>query len=167
MNLLIYLGLCIVILIMLIYIRMKDKQNDKRIERFETALNEAISESFIARKNIFEIKKNIDEIVELKDVFELNKLYELRDEMVNLKTELKELKIPSDLSKKIDNVIETKVKDMLSSLSELIRENMIKANEGELIIRSFKSGKSPQEISSRYKIDIERVEGVLSQNSLI
>lgn len=167
MDIAIYLGLCLVILIMLIYIRAKDKQNNKRIERFETALNEAISESFIARKNIFEIKKNMDEIVELKDVFELNKLYELRDEMVKLKTELKELKIPADLNKKIDNVIETKVKDMLSSLSELIRENMVKANEGELIIRAYKSGKTPQEISTRYKIELDRVESVLNQNSLI
>ena len=58
LNTMITLGLCVVILIILVVMYLKDKQADKKFERFEQVLTDNMQENFILKK---EIEKNTKE----------------------------------------------------------------------------------------------------------
>ena len=58
LNTIIVLGLCVVILIILVVMYLKDKQADKKFERFEQVLTDNMQENFILKKEIEKIKKH-------------------------------------------------------------------------------------------------------------
>ncbi|MBP3207529.1 MAG: hypothetical protein J6M21_04600 [Campylobacter sp.] len=60
LNTIIVLGLCVVILIILVVMYLKDKQADKKFERFEQVLTDNMQENFILKKEIEKIKDTID-----------------------------------------------------------------------------------------------------------
>ncbi|MBR7047582.1 MAG: hypothetical protein IKI43_04385 [Campylobacter sp.] len=60
LNTIIVLGLCVVILIILVVMYLKDKQADKKFERFEQVLTDNMQENFILKKEIEKIKETID-----------------------------------------------------------------------------------------------------------
>ncbi|MBR4140529.1 MAG: hypothetical protein IKR42_01980 [Campylobacter sp.] len=60
LNTMITLGLCVVILIILVVMYLKDKQADKKFERFEQVLTDNMQENFILKKEIEKIKETID-----------------------------------------------------------------------------------------------------------
>ena len=60
LNTIIVLGLCVVILIILVVMYLKDKQADKKFERFEQVLTDNMQENFILKKEIENIKETID-----------------------------------------------------------------------------------------------------------
>ncbi len=60
LNTMITLGLCVVILIILVIMYIKDRQADKKFERFEQVLTDNMQENFILKKEIEKIKETID-----------------------------------------------------------------------------------------------------------
>ena len=60
LNTIIVLGLCVVILIILVIMYIKDRQADKKFERFEQVLTDNMQENFILKKEIEKIKETID-----------------------------------------------------------------------------------------------------------
>ena len=60
LNTIIVLGLCVVILIILVVMYLKDRQADKKFERFEQVLTDNMQENFILKKEIEKIKETID-----------------------------------------------------------------------------------------------------------
>ena len=60
LNTMITLGLCVVILIILVVMYIKDRQADKKFERFEQVLTDNMQENFILKKEIEKIKETID-----------------------------------------------------------------------------------------------------------
>ena len=60
LNTIIVLGLCVVILIILVVMYLKDKQADKKFERFEQVLTDNMQENFILKKEIEKLKETID-----------------------------------------------------------------------------------------------------------
>ncbi|MBQ7270649.1 MAG: hypothetical protein IJR18_03070 [Campylobacter sp.] len=60
LNTIIVLGLCVVILIILVVMYLKDKQADKKFERFEQVLTDNMQENFILKKEMEKIKETID-----------------------------------------------------------------------------------------------------------
>ena len=60
LNTIIVLGLCVVILIILVVMYIKDRQADKKFERFEQVLTDNMQENFILKKEIEKIKETID-----------------------------------------------------------------------------------------------------------
>ena len=73
LNTIIVLGLCVVILIILVVMYLKDKQADKKFERFEQVLTDNMQENFI-------LKKEIEKIKEAIDAMDLGKFGEVIDE---------------------------------------------------------------------------------------
>lgn len=73
LNTIIVLGLCVVILIILVVMYLKDKQADKKFERFEQVLTDNMQENFILKKEIEKIKETID-------AMDLSKFGEVIDE---------------------------------------------------------------------------------------
>lgn len=73
LNTIIVLGLCVVILIILVVMYLKDKQADKKFERFEQVLTDNMQENFI-------LKKEIEKIKETLDTMDLGKFGEVIDE---------------------------------------------------------------------------------------
>ena len=73
LNTIIVLGLCVVILIILVVMYLKDKQADKKFERFEQVLTDNMQENFI-------LKKEIEKIKEMIDAMDLGKFGEVIDE---------------------------------------------------------------------------------------
>ena len=60
LNVVIISGLCIVILIVLALMYLKDKQTDKKLERFEQVLTDTMQNNFILKKEIEKIKDQLD-----------------------------------------------------------------------------------------------------------
>ena len=73
LNTIIVLGLCVVIWIILVVMYLKDKQADKKFERFEQVLTDNMQENFI-------LKKEIEKIKETLDTMDLGKFGEVIDE---------------------------------------------------------------------------------------
>lgn len=73
LNTMITLGLCVVILIILVIMYIKDRQADKKFERFEQVLTDNMQENFI-------LKKEIEKMKETLDTMDLSKFGEVIDE---------------------------------------------------------------------------------------
>lgn len=58
-NDIILLGICVVILILIIFFYIKDRGADKKFERFDLIITENMQEIFLLKKEIAELKKNI------------------------------------------------------------------------------------------------------------
>ena len=73
LNTMITLGLCVVILVILVVMYIKDRQADKKFERFEQVLTNNMQENFI-------LKKEIEKMKETLDTMDLSKFGEVIDE---------------------------------------------------------------------------------------
>ena len=60
LNTIIILGLCVVIFLMFFVIYFKDKQADKKFERFDQVLTDAMQENYLLKKKVEELKEMID-----------------------------------------------------------------------------------------------------------
>ncbi|MCI6989539.1 MAG: hypothetical protein MR902_08325 [Campylobacter sp.] len=56
-NDIILLGICVVILILIIFFYIKDRGSDKKFERFDLIITENMQEIFLLKKEIAELKK--------------------------------------------------------------------------------------------------------------
>ncbi|NLY03970.1 MAG: hypothetical protein GXZ15_03930 [Campylobacter sp.] len=79
-NSIIILGLCIVIFIMLIVMYFKDKQTDKKLNRYDNIIGDNMSE-------IFAIKKELESQKELLNTIEINAISDEIEDLVNQKLE--------------------------------------------------------------------------------
>lgn len=139
-NSLIILGLCVVVLILMVVMYIKDSQSDKKFERFEQVLTDTMQENFIAKKELASMKKLLDDM----DI--------------------------GDFSDKIDEEIEHKIAPIirsLQSIDEIVRKNMTTNDDEGLIISEYQSGKNIEEIAILHEISLSRIEFVLKLNKII
>ena len=99
LNTMITLGLCVVILIILVIMYIKDRQADKKFERFEQVLTDNMQENFI-------LKKEIEKMKETLDTMDLSKFGEVIDD------EMEQRLMP--------------VKKSLETISDLVKRNLQK-----------------------------------------
>ena len=99
LNTMITLGLCVVILIILVIMYIKDRQADKKFERFEQVLTDNMQENFI-------LKKEIEKMKETLDAMDLSKFGEVIDD------EMEQRLMP--------------VKKSLETISDLVKRNLQK-----------------------------------------
>ena len=110
-NTMVILGLCIIILIILVIMYIKDKQVDKKFERFDQVLTDNMQENFI-------IKKHLEELLQGGESREISDLADIIDTQIEKKF--------AGISSHIDKEIEEKISPALQSIKaidELIRKN--------------------------------------------
>lgn len=73
-NSIIILGLCVIIFIMLILLHIKDNQTNKKFDRYDHVVNDNMSEIFILKKNLNELKESIDSLDIINIAEEIDKL---------------------------------------------------------------------------------------------
>ena len=133
-------GFCLVLLILLIVMYMKDRESEKKFARFEQVLEDNMQEFFIIKKEFIAIKKLIDDL--------------------NI----------GDFSEKIDEQVEMKIAPIVRSLQmidSVVREKIGTNPQESLVISEFQQGKSIEQIAEEYSMSYQGVEFILKLNQII
>ncbi len=133
-------GFCVVLLILLIVMYIKDRESERKFARFEQVLEDNMQEFFIIKKDFVAIKKMIDDL--------------------NV----------GDFSDKIDEQVEMKIAPIIRSLQmidNVVKDKIGTNSQESLVINEFQNGKSIEEIANEYSMSYQGVEFILKLNQLI
>jgi len=112
LNTIIILGLCVVIFLMFFVIYFKDKQADKKFERFDQVLTDAMQENYLLKKKLEELKETIDPNAKSAPNIDINAIADVIDETIEQRL--------GEVPKMIDNRVEEQIRPLLDQLKELI-----------------------------------------------
>lgn len=112
LNIIIILGLCVVIFLMFFVIYFKDKQADKKFERFDQVLTDAMQENYLLKKKVEELKEMIDSGGKVAPNIDINAIADVIDETIEQRLNV----VPT----MIDERVEKQIRPLLDQLKELI-----------------------------------------------
>ena len=112
LNTIIVLGLCIVIFLMFFVIYFKDKQADKKFERFDQVLTDAMQENYLLKKKLEELKETMDPNIKSAPNIDINAIADVIDETIEQRL--------GEVPKMIDDRVEEQIRPLLDQLKELI-----------------------------------------------
>ena len=110
LNTIIILGLCVVIFLMFFVIYFKDKQADKKFERFDQVLT--MQENYLLKKKVEELKEMIDSGSKVAPNIDINAIADVIDETIEQRLDV----VPT----MIDERVEKQIRPLLDQLKELI-----------------------------------------------
>ncbi|MCD8213543.1 MAG: hypothetical protein LUC34_05795 [Campylobacter sp.] len=167
MEIYLFGGFSIVLIIIFVLIFMKDVEINRRFARYERAIESAMQDNFNLKKQIAALAKfKHDDTDELEDM--QKRLQE------KLQAELNEKIIPIIKAiKSIERVIDefaSEQKDRMFNLEERTRDigkiTPSAQDEEEQIVRMFNSGKSIETIAKDLHLGVGRIEFVLKLHQL-
>ena len=112
LNTIIILGLCVVIFLMFFVIYFKDKQADKKFERFDQVLTDAMQENYLLKKKLEELKETMDPNAKSTPNIDINAIADVIDETIEQRL--------GEVPKMIDGRVEEQIRPLLDQLKELI-----------------------------------------------
>ena len=112
LNTIIILGLCVVIFLMFFVIYFKDKQAEKKFERFDQVLTDSMQENYLLKKKVEELKEMIDSGGKVAPNIDINAIADVIDETIEQRLDV----VPT----MIDERVEKQIRPLLDQLKELI-----------------------------------------------
>ncbi|KEA45767.1 DUF6115 domain-containing protein [Campylobacter mucosalis] len=164
------IGVIVVLAIFFIFLIIKEKESNRRFDRYEKALEALMQKNFTLQKQL-DMLENLD--IKSTDDININSLEERINQSVQTQIDSKISPIFLAL-KNIESVIDdftNEQQNRMFNLEERTREiNKItpnSQNEDEQIVRLFSEGKSIENIAKDLRLGVGRVELVLKLHKLV
>lgn len=112
LNMLIILGLCVVIVLILIVMFIKDKQTDKKFERFDQVITDSMQENYMLKKKLEELYAIVGTDGKGAASLDINAVADVIDEVIEQRL--------SGVSALVDTRVEAQIRPLLEQLKELL-----------------------------------------------